>query len=245
MDRDERHDRDRSDQPRGRDRLAPLQALARRHASTFAMAALFGLVGAATAFATDHGVLGLTPDMQAPAIFVVIVILALVVVYAGSRTKIAGPDEALIRIGRSGRIADSDKVVRGPGHIVVLPFVHQLGRLSLTARQIRLGRTDAVTSQGVKVAIESEAAYKVGDGDTSVRHAAERYLRTDIRTVDDVVRNILEGSLRSIVGTLTVEEFTPDPDSLQQAVQSAASADLEPTGLTIDNFTIGAITADE
>ncbi len=178
-------------------------------------------------------------------IFAVIAVVALVVVYAGSRVKIAGPDEALIRTGRSGRIAGSDKVVRGPGHIVVLPFFHQVGRLTLTARQIRLGHTDAATSEGVKVAIESEAAYKVGDDDTSVRHAAERYLKTDIRKVDDIVRNILEGSLRPIVGTLTVEDFAPDRDSLQQAVQSAASADLEPTGLTIDNFTIGAITVEE
>ena len=82
---------------------------------------------------------------------------------------------------------------------------------------------------------------KVGADEVSIRNAAERFLRTDIREVDDIVKNVLEGSLRSIVGTLTVEELNLDRQKFQQAVQSAAIGDLATSGLVIDSFTIQAI----
>src|SRR3954449_7055198 len=56
-----------------------------------------------------------------------------------------------------------------------------------------------------------------------------------------IVKNVLEGSLRSIVGTLTVEELNYDRQKFQQEVQGAAKADLATSGLTIDSFTIQAI----
>ena len=172
-------------------------------------------------------------------VFGVVVIAALVVAYAGTRYKVASADEALIRSGR--RSGDEEmKVVRGGG-IIVLPLFHELGRLKLTARQISVELTDAVTSQGIKVALEGVATFKVGADETSIRNAAERFLRVDAREVDDIVKNVLEGSLRSIVGTLTVEELNLDRQKFQQAVQSAAIGDLATSGLVIDSFTIQAI----
>lgn len=169
-----------------------------------------------------------------------IVVLALVVAYAASRYKVASANEALIRSGaRRGRETEL-KVVRGGG-MIVLPLFHEIGRLSLTARQISIQLTDAVTSQGIKVAIEGVATFKVGADEVSIRNAAERFLKTDIREVDDIVKNVLEGSLRSIVGTLTVEELILDRQKFQQAVQSAAIGDLATSGLVIDSFTIQAI----
>jgi flotillin len=176
---------------------------------------------------------------EALIVFGLVIILALVVAYAGSRYKVASANEALIRSGRRGRDEEM-KVVRGGG-IIVLPLFHELGRLKLTARQITVQLTDAVTSQGIKVALEGVATFKVGADETSIRNAAERFLQTDIREVDDIVKNVLEGSLRSIVGTLTVEELNLDRQKFQQAVQSAAIGDLATSGLVIDSFTIQAI----
>ncbi len=177
--------------------------------------------------------------IEALIIFGFVIIAVLFVAYLGSRYKVAGANEALIRSGR--RAKDEElKVVRGGG-IMVWPLFHTLGRLKLTARQISVGLTDAVTSQGIKVALEGVATFKVGADETSIRNAAERFLQTDIREVDDIVKNVLEGSLRSIVGTLTVEELNLDRQKFQQAVQSAAIGDLATSGLVIDSFTIQAI----
>ena len=84
------------------------------------------------------------------------------------------------------------------------------------------------------------ATVKIGSDEESIRAAAERFLEREDQ-IDSIVKNVLEGSLRSIVGTLTVEELNYDRAKFQQEVQSAARSDLATSGLTIDNFTIQAI----
>jgi flotillin len=176
-------------------------------------------------------------------VFAAIVILALLVAYLGSRYKGAGANEALIRSGRATPLGGGEaglKVVRGQG-IVVLPLFHKIGKLKLTARQINVPLTDAVTRQGIKVAVQGVATFKIGADDESIRNAAERFLDAQEDQVDSIVKNVLEGSLRSIVGTLTVEELNLDRPKFQQAVQDAAKGDLATSGLQIDSFTIQAI----
>jgi flotillin len=175
--------------------------------------------------------------------FVGIVIVVLLVAYLGSRYKVAGANEALIRSGRATPLGGGEaglKVVRGQG-IVVLPLFHKIGKLKLTARQINVNLADAVSRQGIKVAVQGVATFKIGADDESIRNAAERFLDAQEQEVDSIVKNVLEGSLRSIVGTLTIEELNLDRQKFQQAVQDAAKGDLATSGLQIDSFTIQAI----
>ncbi len=176
-------------------------------------------------------------------VFLVIVIVVLLVSYIGSRYKVAGANEALVVSGQRDRGPDgkrSLKVVRGGG-VIVLPLVNKVGKLKLTARQINVNLADAVTRQGIKVAVQGVATFKIGADDESIRNAAERFLESQEEAVDSIVKNVLEGSLRSIVGTLTVEELNLDRMKFQQAVQDAAKGDLATSGLQIDSFTIQAI----
>jgi flotillin len=174
------------------------------------------------------------------AVIVPIVIIGLLFAYATSRVKVAGANEALVRTGGVwGGAPALLKVVRA-GRVIVLPLVHKLGRVNLSARQINVALSDAVTKQGIKVAVQGVATVKIGGDDESIRNAAERFLGEET-LLDSIVKNVLEGSLRSIVGTLTVEELNYDRQKFQQEVQGAAKADLATSGLSIDNFTIQAI----
>ena len=176
-------------------------------------------------------------------IFLIIIVAVLIVSYIGSRYKVAGANEALIVSGQRDRAPDGRrnlKVVRGGG-VIVLPLIHKVGKLKLTARQINVNLADAVTRQGIKVAVQGVATFKIGADDESIRNAAERFLDSQEEQVDSIVKNVLEGSLRSIVGTLTVEELNLDRQKFQQAVQDAAKGDLATSGLQIDSFTIQAI----
>jgi flotillin len=164
----------------------------------------------------------------------VVVIVVLILLYATGRIKVAGANEALVRTGGAQL-----KVVRA-GRVIVLPLIHRLGRLHLSARQINIELPDAVTKQGIKVKVQGVATVKIGGDEESIRNAAERFLDRE-ELLDSIVKNVLEGSLRSIVGTLTVEELNYDRQKFQQEVQGAAKADLAVTGLAIDNFTIQAI----
>ncbi len=176
-------------------------------------------------------------------IFLIIIVVVLIISYIGSRYKVAGANEALVVSGQRDRSPDGRKnlkVVRGGG-VIVLPLVHKVGKLKLTARQINVNLADAVTRQGIKVAVQGVATFKIGADDESIRNAAERFLESQEEAVDSIVKNVLEGSLRSIVGTLTVEELNLDRMKFQQAVQDAAKGDLATSGLQIDSFTIQAI----
>jgi flotillin len=176
-------------------------------------------------------------------IFAIIVVVVLIISYIGSRYKVAGANEALVVSGQRDTSPDGRrnlKVVRGGG-VIVLPLIHKVGKLKLTARQINVNLADAVTRQGIKVAVQGVATFKIGADDESIRNAAERFLDSQAEQVDSIVKNVLEGSLRSIVGTLTVEELNLDRMKFQQAVQDAAKGDLATSGLQIDSFTIQAI----
>src|SRR5918997_2466574 len=185
-----------------------------------------------------------------------IVILALLVFYVASRYRVANANEALIVAGSRGskvrdergevaattaQAADKGiKVVVGGGTFV-LPLIHKVGRLKLTARQISVALPDAVTSQGIKVAVQGVATFKIGRDVESIRNAAERFLDARDEQIDSIVKNVLEGSLRSIVGTLTIEELIMDRQKLLQQVQDSAKGDLATSGLQIDSFTIQSI----
>jgi len=200
-------------------------------------------------------VLGLT-GVGPLLVFGTVIIVALLVFYVASRYRVANANEALIVAGSRGAkvrdekgklmVAADDKgvkVVVGGGTFV-MPLVHRVGRLKLTVRQIDVVLGDAVTSQGIKVKVQGVATFKIGRDVESLRNAAERFLDAKDEHVDSIVKNVLEGSLRSIVGRLTIEELIMDRQKLQQEVQDAAKGDLSSSGLMIDAFTIQSITDD-
>lgn len=187
---------------------------------------------------------------------VLVVVVALLVFYVASRYRVANANEALIVAGsRGSKVRDergevaaasaqaADKGIRVVvgGGTFVLPLIHKVGRLKLTARQIAVALPDAVTSQGIKVAVQGVATFKIGRDVESIRNAAERFLDSRDEQVDSIVKNVLEGSLRSIVGTLTIEELIMDRQKLLQQVQDSAKGDLATSGLQIDAFTIQSI----
>jgi flotillin len=179
-----------------------------------------------------------------------VVIIILILAFVASRYKVAGANEAIIVAGsRGAKVRDEHgRVVSTPGDkgvkvvvgggTIVMPLLNRVGRLKLTARQINVQLSDAVTSQGIKVQVQGVATFKIGRDVESLRNAAERFLDAKPEQVDSIVKNVLEGSLRSIVGTLTIEELIRDRQKLLQQVQDAAKGDLATSGLQIDAFTI-------
>jgi len=193
------------------------------------------------------------PDFATSSPFLVVagvVIIVLILAFVASRYKVAGANEAIIVAGSRGAKVHDERgqVVSSPGDkgvkvvvgggTLVMPLVNRVGRLKLTARQINVQLSDAVTSQGIKVQVQGVATFKIGRDVESLRNAAERFLDAKPEQVDSIVKNVLEGSLRSIVGTLTIEELIRDRQKLLQQVQDAAKGDLATSGLQIDAFTI-------
>jgi flotillin len=182
-------------------------------------------------------------------------VLVLVALFAAQRYRVAGANEALVISGaRGSKVRDEKgdlvtihdqgvKVVVGAGTFT-WPLVNKVGRLQLTARQVEIGlahENAAVSKQGVGVLITGQAMFKIAREPERLRAAAERFIGEPDSQIETMVKKVLEGSLRSIAGTLTIEELITDRDRFQQAVSEAARGDLEASGIHIDALTITSI----
>jgi flotillin len=178
------------------------------------------------------------------AILGLVVVLSLVIAVVVRRIHVAGPNEAFIITGRrstgaaTGGKADlsGQKVVMGAS-VFVLPFVQQLNVLGLSSRRLSVSIRGAVSAQGVKVDLEGVAIVKVGGNEDLIRAAAQRFLNQQ-GEIETFTQEVLAGSLRSIVGGLTVEEIIRDRAAFAAKVAEESEVSLTGQGLVLDTFQI-------
>src|SRR5438093_8702800 len=145
----------------------------------------------------------------------------------------AGPHEALIVYGFRGT-----RVVKGHGTII-LPMIETWHQLSLELMSFDVAPTqDLYTTQGVAVTVEAVAQIKVRSDPESVQTAAEQFLNKDPAEREGLIRLVMEGHLRGIVGQLTVEQIVKEPEMVADKVRSTCAEDLNKMGLEVISFTI-------
>ena len=186
------------------------------------------------------------------ATFAIVVVIVLLVIYISRRYQIAGPNEALIIAGargskvrqQSGEVAaladDGIRVVVGAGAIV-LPIVNRPFRLSLQTYPSAINLDDGVTSQGIRVKVNATAVFKIGRQPIQIRAAAERFIGQEDQ-IEPTVQQVLIGSLRSIVGKLTIDALVKERQTLIDLVFLEAKKELEPLGIDLDILNIQDIT---
>jgi flotillin len=165
--------------------------------------------------------------------------LGLIVLLFKSMWRVAEPNEALIISGSRHRQADGGglgfRIVTGRGTFVV-PGVNVVRRLSLDINEASLA-VNCVTKQGIEVGVRGVVIFKVGDDDASISNAARRFLDQQDQMVAKIV-NVFEGHLRSIIGSLTIEELVRERERLTQETAAAAGTEVEKLGLIIDTLQI-------
>ncbi len=156
--------------------------------------------------------------------------------------KVAEPNEALIISGiRAHRGADGDasglgfKIVVGKGAFTV-PGLQKVRRLSLDIHEAELD-LECVTTQGIRVSVKAVVIYKIADDYQSIANAARRFLDQE-EQMDVKVHNVFAGHLRSIVGTMALEDLIRNRDALTKATRESASVEMQRLGLTIDSLQI-------
>lgn len=180
---------------------------------------------------------------------VVIVIALLIALMLISRNYIkVSPNQAAVISGRRRKLADGTiagyRLVRG-GATLVFPFLEKVEYLDLNVITVPLATSRAYTVQGVPVSVKAVANVKIKGDDTSLRAAAERFLGMPQEQFHRLVFQTLEGHLRAILGTLTVEEINNDRQSFAQKLTTEAAGDLEKMGIGLDALTIQEISDDE
>lgn len=146
--------------------------------------------------------------------------------------KKAGPNEVLVISGR-GKV----KFVTG-GADMVVPLFHTWNRLSLEVMTLEVTTPEVYTSQGVPVIVDGVAQIKIRKDEASLHAAAERFLGKQPAEIAKIALETVQGHLRGILGTLTVETIYMSRDQFAQKVQEISAGDLANMGLGIDSFTI-------
>jgi flotillin len=158
------------------------------------------------------------------------------------------PNAVAVLSGRKRKLADGRlvgyRMVRG-GAALRIPLLEKVEYLHLNVMTIPLEIKRAYTLKGVPVSVKAVANVKIRGDETSLQAAAERFLGMTHMEVQKVIFQTLEGHLRSILGTLTVEEVNSDRQSFAQKLTSEAAVDLEKMGLGVDVLTIQEISDDE
>jgi flotillin len=184
-----------------------------------------------------------------PVVIVVIIVGFLISLMLLSRNYIkVSPNQAAVISGRRRKLADGTMVgyrqVRG-GATLVIPFLEKVEYLNLNVLTVPLSTSRAYTVQGVPVSVKAVANVKIKGDDESLRAAAERFLGMPPDEYQQLVFQTLEGHLRAILGTLTVEEINNDRQSFAQKLTTEAAGDLEKMGIGLDALTIQEISDDE
>jgi flotillin len=136
------------------------------------------------------------------------------------------------------------RIVRG-GAALRVPVLEQVAYLSLNIISIPLRIQRAYTKEGVAVTVEAVANVKIASDDVSLRGASERFLGMTTEQVKGVIFQTLEGHLRAILGTLTVEEINADRQAFAQKMTDEAAVDLKKMGVNIDILTIQQISDEQ
>src|SRR5579863_8671894 len=178
--------------------------------------------------------------MYTPAINSVWVIVALIALgtffMMGVLAKMfrkAGPHEALIVYGFRGT-----RIVKGGG-TVIIPMVEVCRELSLELMSFDVApQQDLYTVQGVAVTVEAVAQIKVKSDPESIRTAAEQFLTKPPDQREGLIRLVMEGHLRGIIGQLTVEQIVKEPEMVADRMRATCADDMNKMGLEVISFTI-------
>lgn len=174
-----------------------------------------------------------------------VVIFFVIIAYFASRYTKVPPNTVMVISGGVGqRIRDLDgrsrrigfRIIKGGGTFV-WPVVERVDTLSLELMTIDVKTPEVYTQQGVPVIVDGVAQIKIKGDDVSIATAVEQFLNKSVQQIAQIAQQTLEGHLRAILGTLTVEDVYKNRDAFAQRVQDVAATDLANMGLAIISFT--------
>jgi flotillin len=162
-----------------------------------------------------------------------VLVVALLSSFLASLYHKAGPHEALIVYGFRGT-----RIVKGHG-TVIFPMVESSHSISLELMSFDVAPTqDLYTRQGVAVTVEAVAQIKVKSDVESIHTASEQFLTKTPDARDGLIRLVMEGHLRGIIGQLTVEQIVKEPEMVADRMRSTCADDMNKMGLEVVSFTI-------
>jgi uncharacterized membrane protein YqiK len=155
--------------------------------------------------------------------------------------KVPAPDEAMLISGGKAKSNAPFRVVTGHGAFI-LPIFRKARFLTLAMCEAEVAEK-CVTQQGITLNVRSVIAFKVGNDNESIISAAQRFL-SDQDQMAVLTGRIFAGHLRSIIGSMTVEQIIRERQKLATEVLDGSKEEMARIGLTVDALQIQSIDDD-
>jgi len=151
------------------------------------------------------------------------------IIAGGHKKTITGPDGLKVKVGYRYRLG---------GGTFVVPFVETIYRLPMDVITLNIKTPEVLTNSGVPIMAEATAQVKVDSSDSAIRLAAEQFLGSGKEGIRDVSMNVLEGHMREVIGTMTVEQIYRGRHEFSARVNEAIRPDLSRMGLVMLSFAL-------
>jgi len=183
-------------------------------------------------------------------LIVVVLVIAAIVVALALQYKKVGPNEVLvISGGRERTVTEPDGTVRKVGYrthlgggTFVIPFVEKVQVLSIEMITVQIKTPEVYTVNGVPVKIEATAQVRINNDDEFIRMAVERFLSLGVEGIRDIASQVLDGSVRGVLGTMAVEQVYQEQRDFSEKVLTTAREDFDRMGLVLVAFNFTGIT---
>ncbi|OQX92198.1 MAG: flotillin [candidate division Zixibacteria bacterium 4484_95] len=177
---------------------------------------------------------------------VILILVILFLVALSKQYRKVGPNEVLIISGgRRRTVVDPDGTKRKIGYRMhigggtfVIPFLEKAEVFPLEVFTINIEIPDGLTAKGIELKAVGQAQVKVKGDDYSIRLAVEQFLGKGLEGMKEITRQILEGDMRGVLGSLTVEEIYQKRDDFAEKVAASSMKAFESMGLTILSFAL-------
>ncbi len=179
------------------------------------------------------------------AVLVLALVVFVLILAVAKRYKKVGPNLVMIISGRRHRLRAGDGSseitgyrIRKGGGAFIFPLLERADILSLEVMTLDITTPEVYTKPGVPIVVDGVAQVKIKGDESSIRTAAEQFLGKSVDEIKQVALQTVEGHLRAIIGTLSVEEIYRNRDQFASSVQEVAVLDMANMGLSIVSFTL-------
>ncbi|MGM0505648.1 MAG: slipin family protein [Bacteroidota bacterium] len=115
-------------------------------------------------------------------------------------------------------------MTKGPGLIILIPFIDKIERVDLRVLTINVDRQEAITKDNVTVQVDAITFFRVVDAEKAVIQV-ERYIAA--------TSMLAQTTLRSIVGQVELDELLAERDAINKKIQTTIDTHTDPWGIKV------------
>lgn len=169
---------------------------------------------------------------------IILIVLAMTIM----RCFVICPNDKILVVYGAGSNSDGASIIHGGGRLVI-PFFQRSSFLNLTPLPITVDLNDALSANNIRVSLPSQFTISIASDKPALMQNAVRYLlNLDEDEIKVTARDIIFGSLRAVVATLTIEELTRNRDKFIKAINDNVGAELNKIGMMILNVNLRDLT---